>query len=188
MEINQLKEAWKKVEQQAASDSDKDLNLKLKAITSTQGKFRQYFRFEIIVFLTAIVIAATVIYFSNDLDPYFYKLFTLVFLGSMPLNIRLFLSMKHILGIKYTSQLKDNIIATRNHLKTTIQFYYTLVISTVIALVFMSWWDNFFLKLPKAWQVGVMSYFLLFLIVSIYLIKKFYGSKLKELEVLLEDM
>lgn len=188
MDFDQLKEVWKKAEHLATNDSDKELNLKLQTVTSTQGKIRKYFRFEMITAVTAIILFGTVVYFSGDLEPYFYKLLALVVLGSVPLNIRLFLSMKRILGIKYTSQLKKNIILATNHLKSTIRIYYTLVVFTVIALVLMSWWDDYFLQLPLAWQVGVMSYFLIFLIVSMYLIKKFYGGKLKELEELLEDM
>jgi hypothetical protein len=187
MNIDQLKEVWKKVELHAASESDQDLKLKLQAVISTQGKIRKYFWFEMITAITAIILFGAVVYVSGDLEPYFYKLFALVILGSLPLNIRLFLSMKRILGIKYTTQLKDNIISARNHLKTTIRIYYTLVVIIMVALVLMSWWDDYFLQLSIAWQLGVMSYFLLYLIISIYLIKKFYGGKLVELDELLKD-
>jgi hypothetical protein len=188
MDFDQLKKAWKKAEDLSINDSDKELNRRLQAVTSTQRKIRQYFRYEMIIAVTAIFLFGSVVYFLGDLENYFYKLFVLIVLGSVPLNIRLFLSMKRILGIDYTRQLQKNLSAAKNHLKVTIRIYYSVVVFTVISLVFMSWMDEFFLQLPTAWQGGIMSYFLLFLIVSIYFVNKFYGSKLKGLEELLEDM
>lgn len=188
MDFDQLKKAWKKAEDLSANDSDKELTHRLQAVTSTKRKIRQYFRFEMIIALTAIILFVAVAYFLGDLEPYFYKLFALILLGSVPLNIRLFLSMKRILGINYTHQLHENLTAAKNHLKKTIRLYYAVVVVTVVALVFMSWTDEYFLKLPTAWQVGIMSYFSLFLIFSIYFVNKFYGSKLKVLEELLDDI
>ncbi|MDO9552227.1 hypothetical protein [Rhodonellum sp.] len=188
MDFDQLKEVWKKAEHRSVNDTDKELNLKLQTVTGTQQKIRQYVRFEMVVAVTAVLIFGILVYFSGDLEPYFYKLFALILLGSLPINIRLFLSLKRILGIDYTQQLKKNIVAAKNHLKATLRIYYTLVVLTVIALVMMSWWDDFFLQLPIVWQVGVMGYFLIFLIVSIFLIKKYYGSRLKELETLAENL
>lgn len=188
MDIDQLKDVWKKAEISASSKSDKELNQKLQAIIGTQRKIRQYFRYEMVIAVTSVILFGAVIYFLGDLEPYFYKLFALVLLGSVPLNIRVFLSMKRILGIDYTHQLQKNLIAAKTHLKTTIRIYYIAVVFTVILLVFMSWWDEYYLQLTIAWQVGIMSYFLLFFIVSIYLVKKLYGNRLKELEELLEDL
>lgn len=188
MDFDKLKEVWKKNEDRTFIDSDNELNDKLQAVTSTQRKIRQYFRFEMVIALMVIIFGGAVVYSYGDLEPYFLKLFAIVILGSIPIAIRIFLSMKRILGIDYTSQLKNNIIAAKNHLKTTIRIYYTLLIFTVISLVLMSWWDNYFLQLPIVWQVGVMSYFLLFLIVSIWLTNKFYGNRLKELRELSENL
>ncbi|MBW3466939.1 hypothetical protein [Arthrospiribacter ruber] len=188
MDLDQLKDVWKKAELQAATDSEEELRLKLQKVTSTESKLRKYFRFEITIALCAIVLILAIIYFSDDLEPFIYKLFSIVFLGSIPVTIRLYLSMKRIIGIKYTAQLKESITAARDHLKTTITLYYASIMVTVTALVIMSWFDNFFLQLPLAWKVGVMGYLFIFLIGSIRLVNKYYGSRLKELQALLRDM
>lgn len=187
MDFDQLKNVWKKAERFETSDSDKELNRKLEAVTSTQHKIKKYFKFEMIIALAAIIFFVTGAYFRGDIEPYFYKLFTLILIGSVPLNIRLFLSMKVILGIDYTHQLRENLIVAKNHLKITTRVYYIVIVFTIVSLVIMSWWDDYFLQLPSEWQVGIMGYFLLVFIFSIYLVNKLYGSRLREIGELLDE-
>jgi amino acid permease len=188
MDFNQLKEVWEKAEHLTSNVSDIELDKKLKAVTITQQKVMQYFRFEMVIAVAAILLFGVVAYLKDDLEPYFYKLFVLVLIGSVPLNIRLFFSMKRILSIDYTNPLRENIISAKNYFRTTIRTYYVIVAFTVISLVLISWWDDYFLQLPFAWQVGVMSYLLLYLVVSIYVINKLYGKRLKVLEEFLKDL
>jgi len=188
MDFNQIKNTWEQSNHHAKNDDDsnEEIKQKLKAVTSTQWKIKKYFRYEMFIAIAAILAFGIIVIFDNELELYFYKLFALIVLGSVPVNLRLFLSMKRILGINYANQLQKNLISAKNHLKTTIKIYYTIVVVTVIALLVMSIWDEYFLQLPIAWQCGVFGYLFIYLIISIYLINKIYGKRLKELERLLK--
>lgn len=188
MDFEQLKDVWNKAEQQVENESNNELRHKLSAVTSTQQKIRQYFQYEIAIAVTGVILFGLVVYFLVDLETYFYKLFAIIFLGSTPLNYRLYMSVKRLSNIDYSNQLQRNLILAKNHLKTTIRIYYTVIVLTIVALVFMSWGDNYFLQLPVTWQVGIMAYFLLFLISSIYWVNRLYGRRLRELRALLEDL
>lgn len=188
MDFDQLENIWKNANNQASSDSEMELHRKLMAVTSTQRKITQYFRFEIFILISSLILFGTVAVLNGGMEPYFYKLLILVLIGSVPINVRLFLSMKRISGIDYSHDLQRNLIKAHSHLKITIRVYYSLIVFSVIALVGMSWMDSYFLELPFAWQIGVMGYLFLFFITSIYLVNKLYGRRLKELEELLEEL
>lgn len=188
MDFDELKEVWKKTDHLTTNDSDKELHRKLKALTGTQRKMKQYFRNEMIFTVIAFMLILPFTYFYTDLQPYFYKIFAIVFLSVTPLSIRLYLSMKRLAVIDYSNQLRQNLVAAHKHLKTTIRFYYSAVVFVILSLVVVSWFDEFFLQLPAVWKVGIMSYFFIFLIAYFYFINKLYGSRLKELEGFLEDL
>lgn len=185
MDFDQLENIWKSADNRTTSDSETSLHRKLMAVTGTQRKITKYFRFEMVVMVSSLIFFGVAAVLSEGLEPYFYKLLVLVLIGSVPINVRLFLSMKRIAGIDYSSDLQKNLIRARNHLKITIRVYYTLVVFSALSLAIMSWLDSYFLDLPYAWQMGVMIYLFIYLITSIYLVNKLYGRRLKELEELL---
>ncbi|WP_373521140.1 hypothetical protein [Aquiflexum sp.] len=188
MDFDQLENIWKKADNLATRDSEEALHQKLMAVTGTQRKIKKYFRFEMVIMVSSVIFFSTVALLNGGLEPYFYKLFVLVLIGSIPINVRLFLSMKRISGIDYANDLQKNLIKARNHLKFTIRIYFGLIVFSVIALVVMSWLDSYFLQLPFAWQIGVIGYLFIFFIASLYLVNKLYGKRLKELEELVEEL
>ncbi|MFC0264383.1 hypothetical protein [Fontibacter flavus] len=187
MDFDQLENIWKKADNLATRDSEAALHQKLMAVTGTQRKITKYFRFEMIVMVSSLIFFGAVAVLNGGLEPYFYKLLVLVLIGSIPINVRLFLSMERISRIDYSYDLQKNLIKARNHLKITIRVYYTLVVFSALSLAIMSWLDSYFLDLPFAWQIGVMVYLFIYLITSLYLVNKLYGRRLKELEKLVED-
>lgn len=186
MDFDKLKEIWNRTESENPIDAERNLHRRIRAVTSTQWKFRRYFRTEMVIAILSILFFGAVAFFTPDLNIYFYKLFTIIVIGSVPLNIRLFLSLRRILGIDYSGQIKTNIINAKNHLKFTIRMYYMIVVLTLIALVAMSWFDEYFLGLPGNWKIAVMVYLGIFGVVSFYMINTFYGRRLKDLESMLD--
>jgi ABC-type sulfate transport system permease subunit len=185
MDFDELKNVWEQAKQQNEAESEKELNQILKSVTTAQHKIKRYFKLEVMVLVSIFAFFVFAVCLANDIEPYFYKLAGIVFLGSIPLTIRIFLSLQKIMGIDFSDHLRKNLFNAKNHLKTTIVFYYSVLAVLVISLVLMSWSDNYFLQLSSFWQAGTMFYFLLITVSYIVMVDKHYGKRLRELEELL---
>lgn len=187
MDFDELKNVWKQAKQQSEAESDKELNQILKSVTTAQHKIKQYFRFELMVLVSIFGFFVLAVCLASDIEPFFYKLAGIVFLGSIPLTVRIFLSLRQIMGIDFSNQLRKNLLNAKNHLKTTIVVYYSVLAVLVSLLVLMSWTDEYFLQLSTLWQAGTMIYFLLITVSYVLMVDKHYGKRLRELEELLEE-
>jgi amino acid permease len=188
MDFEKLREIWQNHEEHVPPTPDTNLHDMLRSVADTHRKVRRHFQLEMVAAAAAMAVGAAIFYFHDGLEPYFLKLFSIIGIGSAPIFYRIKLTMNRLSTIDFAAQLKESITKATKHLESTIRIYYSLLGLIVMSLVLMSSQDDYFLALPGLWQAGVMGYFSVFLVLSVWFIKTFYSRRLKELRELLADV
>ncbi|HSJ67067.1 MAG TPA: hypothetical protein VK921_05310 [Anditalea sp.] len=186
-DFNELKEGWNKVSQHQVPVSDEALEERLKKVTTAQNHIKRIFKIEILVSLAIFLVFILFLIFKGGIEPFFIKIIGIILLCSVPVYLRFFISLKKIMGIDYTNSLKSNLIRAKDYLKNTIIIYYIAIAIMVVLLALMSWTDDFFKNLDNFWKVGIMVYYVAISLSYAFIINKNYGSRLRDIENLLNE-
>ena len=184
MELDDLKHAWKNnTEHPEISAKDEHLKAQIAEIIRSKRGLSSNILFELIVAVFIYVIVGVVLGFYFQQVPMFIiKLVIIIFLGTLPIYYRLYLSMQWLKVIDYGRDIKSNLEEFIRYHKTTMKVYQIGGYSLIMLLFIVFITDTSF----QAFEFWVRASVLFYLVICALLIKplinRFYGRKLKVFE------
>lgn len=184
MELDDLKHTWKNSSEQLdMSMRDERLKTRLTEITRSKHRLVSNILFEFVVAtLMYAGVALTLSFYFQQVQLFIIKLIVIIFLGTLPIYYRLYLSMRWLRKIDYGRDIKSNLEEFVRYYRTTIRIYRVggYVLIAVLFLVFIT--DTSFHALEAWVQASILIYLLLCALFIKPLTNRFYGRKLKVFE------
>lgn len=184
MELDDLKHAWRNNTEHAdISAKDEHLKVKIAEIIRSKRGLASNILFELVTaaFIYVIVGVVMSLYFKQ-VPMFIIKLIIIIFLGTLPIYYRLYLSMQWLKVIDYGKDIKSNLEEFIRYHRTTMKVYQIGGYSLTVLLFIVFITDTSFQAFEFWVRASVLCYLVICALLIKPLINRFYGRKSKVFE------
>ncbi len=182
MELDDLKTIWKTPEANTIGD-EYDRERVMKIIQGSHRSIRRSFTSDIVVTLCLnLIFAITVMIFGGAIQNFLYKLVIVANLVSLPIYYRLYKSVQYLAHFDFGLDIRTSMSAFVDYYKRTLFLYKWATYGMIVGLLVLFSLDESFLALALWIKIMIVAYLLVFLVTAGWLLKKFYGGRIRRIE------
>jgi len=186
MELDDLRGAWKTPEKLKPEAEDREFIVRV-INRSGKGITRMMLWEGIVAIVMFSFYGVVVIFFSDRVSLFHYKLIVPIVLYAIPVYYRLYRSLQFLRNLDFSRDIRSTLQIFVKYYSTTLRFYQWGSYAALLFLLVIFLTDSQFLAVDGWIQALVIGYLILAMIVTGPFVKRMYGSKAKEIESYLRD-